>query len=88
MMIMQIVALRDIKGNAYSVPQFVPSIGSYLRTLTNEVNTPKDGNILNTNPEDFEAFHLGEYNDQDGTFTLKEKPVSLGPLSNFVQTRN
>lgn len=88
MMTLEIVALRDIKADVWLPPQFVPSIGAYLRQLTNEVNSGNPKNILSTNPHDFEAFHLGSFEDTHGDITTLPNRVSLGQLSNFVVTSN
>lgn len=81
---LHIVALRDIKANCFSQPQFVPSIGSYLRQLGDEVNTPRQDNILNKHPEDFEAYHMGDYDDSNGRMELKDEYTQIAVCSNMV----
>ena len=84
MMIMQIVAIRDMKANVWSQPQFVPSIGSYLRQLGDEVNSPRENNVLHNHPEDFESWHLGHYNDETGQIELLPQRKQLCALSSLV----
>lgn len=87
MQTLQIVCIRDVKTDAYSAPQFILSIGGWLRGVGDVVNGEQN-NDLAKHPEDFEAFHLGTWNDVSGTFELNpEGPRSLGPLENFVTTK-
>lgn len=85
----QIVTIRDVKTDSYSQPQCVVSIGGWLRALADEVN--KEGNALSAHPEDYEAYHLGQWDDNSGEFTThdgesdihKAHYKSLGAISNF-----
>lgn len=81
---LQIVTIRDLKTNTYSAPQFIHSIGGYLRGMGDVVNGPKE-NDLAKHPEDFEVWHLGTWCDNTGQWHLFETPVSLGPVVNFKQ---
>lgn len=65
-MILQVIVLRDIKANAYGQPAFVPNIGSAIRDFGDQIKKPEAG-ALHAHPEDFELWHIGEYDDQDGT---------------------
>lgn len=68
----KIVTIRDIKTNTYFVPQFVRSVGGFLRQLSDEINSPQQTNTLadtmSKHPEDFEVFEIGEWDDTDGSF--------------------
>lgn len=71
----QIIAIRDMVAEAFSVPQFVVNIGASVRSFGDEIRRPKpDGNpaALQDHPEDFNMYHLGEYEDDRGIFTLTE----------------
>lgn len=66
-----IVAIRDIKTDSYFPPQFVRSIGGFLRQLADDLGTPQPGTLAETmskHPGDFEVYHLGDWDDQNGTF--------------------
>lgn len=86
---LQIIALRDIKANVYGQPMFVPNIGAAIRNFGDQVQDPNSG-PLHKHPEDFELWHLGEYDDNDGSFytdtgggTFTAKQLAVG--SNFRQ---
>lgn len=68
---MQIVCLRDIKTDAHTVPQFVPHIESWRRAISDAINKPDQQAAqfdFVKHPEDFEAYHLGEWDDQTAKF--------------------
>lgn len=64
-MILQIIVLRDIKANVYGQPVFVPNIGAAIRSFGDQIKDPNAGD-LNKHPEDFELWHIGEYDDATG----------------------
>lgn len=71
---LQIVCLRDIKTDAHTVPQFVPHLESWRRALSDAINKP-DQRALEMDfvrhPEDFEAYHLGEWDDASAAFSTQ-----------------
>lgn len=72
-----IVAVRDTAADVYGQPNFVPSIGSYVRNFTDEVNRDARDNVLFNHPEDFIAFELGVYDDSNASFALLKEPRQL-----------
>lgn len=68
-MITQIFAVRDIKSQQFGNPNFIHNKGEALRTFADTVNQQDDKNLLNKHPEDFELYHLGEYNTDTGVIT-------------------
>lgn len=75
---MKILIMRDIKANAYGVPMFVASIGGAVRSFGDEINK-SDGNALALHPEDYELYHVGEYNELTAEFKFCEREqVALG----------
>lgn len=73
---MQIVAVRDIKANVYAQPMFVGSLGAAIRSFGDECQREDNNNVLYKHPEDFELWHLGEYDDADGSFYTVESSDS------------
>jgi len=67
---LQIIITRDIVANVYGMPVFVPHIGHAIRSFGDECKNKDPKNILGQHPEDFELWHVGEYNDDNGTFLL------------------
>lgn len=66
---LQIFSVRDIKISSFNQPNFAPSIGAAIRAFADEVNRKDDNNILNRHPEDFEMYHLGEFDTDTGVFS-------------------
>lgn len=65
----QIFAVRDIKANTFFTPNFQHSKGEAIRAFADAVNNDEKNNLLNTHPEDFEMYHLGEYDTDTGKIT-------------------
>ncbi len=78
---MQIVAVRDIVSNAYSQPQFALHIGQAKRAFGDQCRS-NEGD-MGRHPEDFEIWHLGEFDDNTGQFELLETPVQIDVGSNY-----
>lgn len=76
---LQIVCLRDIKTEAHTTPQFVPHIESWRRALSDAINKPDQQTAqldFVKHPEDFEAYHLGEWDDNTASFDTGENDES------------
>lgn len=77
-----IVAIRDKQMNGYAAPMAVPTIGIAMRAFMQQCN---DANTqLNKNPEDFELFHLADYDDETGKFNNLPTPKQLAIASNHI----
>lgn len=63
-MILKIFAIRDRQLNAYMQPFFAPTSGAATRGFRDLVN--EQGHQLNKHPEDYELWHLGEFDDATG----------------------
>lgn len=68
-----IIAIRDIKADAFGNPMFVRSKGEAMRMFTDEVNRADQDNALYRHPEDFELYILGTYDDEKGDFQITPK---------------
>lgn len=80
---MFIVVIRDIKANVYAQPQFVASIGGFVRGFGDECQREAPDNIMSKHPEDFEAYELGWYGDEDAHFELHPKPKQIAIGANY-----
>lgn len=80
---MHIVAMRDIKANVFAQPQFVLSLGGFLRAFEDECTGDPEKSIVAKHPEDFEAYELGWYGDGDAHFELLEKPRQIAVGANY-----
>lgn len=73
-MIHYIVSVRDRKVEVYMPPAFVAHIGQAQRGFADAVNGTKETDLAK-HPEDFDLYHIGQYND----FTAEFEPVAGGP---------
>lgn len=78
-----VLAVRDIKADAFARPMFVQSQGTGIRSFGDEVQRVAPDNLLHTHPEDFELYALGEYDEADGSFQLEAKPRQIAIGSQF-----
>ncbi|AXF52679.1 MAG: nonstructural protein [Microviridae sp.] len=69
MAIQQIYALRDIKVDAFNKPVLLQNRAVLERALIDAIHD--EGNTISIHPEDFQAFHLGEYDESTGKITAK-----------------
>lgn len=74
---LQIFAVRDSKSGQFGTPMFMQSVGIVLRSLGDEVNKGGDNSIISQHPEDFELFHLGEWDTDSSRFDLFPDPKTL-----------
>lgn len=45
---------------------FMQTVGICIRSFTDEVNRPADNNDYWKHPEDYDLYHIGEYDDEAG----------------------
>lgn len=64
-----VVSVRDRAADTFGPPYVVPHAGVAVRSFTNEVNRADEKNPLYMNPEDFELWELGSFEDSTGRFT-------------------
>lgn len=79
---MTVVAIRDRQADTFSRPFFQATPGLAVREFIDAVNKQENGNTLNTHPEDFELFHIADYDDSTGKFNNLPEHVSLAIASN------
>jgi len=72
-----VVSVLDVAAQAYGRPAFVPALGAAVRSFSDEVNRSSADNVMFNHPEDFQLFHLGEFDDSSGTFSMLSTPSLL-----------
>jgi len=70
-----IYAIYDSKAEAFLQPFFSQTTGTAIRAFKQAANTPE--NNFYEYAEDYTMFHLGDFDDQDGTITAYDAPVSI-----------
>lgn len=83
-MILHIFSIRDSAASSYGRPFFLPSVGVALRTFGDEVNRADLNNPMYQHPEDFELFHLGEFNDESAEFSVFKIPEQIARAKDYV----
>lgn len=76
-----IVAIFDVRVEAYGRPAFVRSIGEAMRSFQDEVNNKES--VVCAHPEDYRLFHLGVYDDSVGRFENLEAPLLIADGANL-----
>lgn len=74
-MMRYVVSVYDRALDAFGQPWFVPALGAAIRAFSDEVNNV--GSPPNKHPDDYDLYHLGEFDESTGAFTNLEKPVQL-----------
>lgn len=82
-----IFCVRDRATDAYGNPMFLVSAGQAVRSFTDEINRPSDDNMLYKHPDDFDLFHLGEFDTQTAVFALLERPEQIA-IGKMVKVRS
>lgn len=68
---LKIIVVRDIKADVFMQPQFVSSLGAAIRSFGDECQRQDENNILWKHPEDFELYHIGNWDDNSGSFDVE-----------------
>lgn len=83
--ILQIYSLQDQRANIFHPPFFVRSHGEAERTIQQVVNDPKTQ--VAQYPEDFNLYHIGEYDDGTGKITVLDTPKHMLKAIAFQKAR-
>jgi len=74
---MEIVAIHDRAADAFGRPFFCNALGQAIRSFQDEINRSGENNEMNRHPDDYDLFHLGEYDDNTGALTSLEEPKQI-----------
>lgn len=64
-----LVSVKDSAAQTFGPPFMVPHPGVAVRGFQNEVNRPDEKNPTFTNPEHFELYVIGYFDDETGLLT-------------------
>ena len=73
---LMIFAIRDQKTDQFANPMFLITKAHAIRSFADAINEKDANNQLRKHPEDFEMFHLGEYNTNTGEI-IPTRPTSV-----------
>lgn len=74
-MILKAFSIRDAKANAFIAPWYKPTHGEAERYFHQLANDEKS--MIKQYPEDFDLYHVGEYDDQTGIYKSLDQPQHL-----------
>lgn len=80
---LQIFSVLDTAAQIFSQPFYMHNEATALRVVKNCVNNPEHNYSLN--PEDYNLYHMGEFDDTTGTIT--NNPVKVTRLDALVQKK-
>lgn len=63
-----IYCVRDRAAEVFGTPFLVTGEGAAIRDFKNAVNSPSKESPIYNNPEDFELYSLGSFNDNNGMY--------------------
>jgi hypothetical protein len=76
-----VFAVKDTQVTSFAQPFYMQSKGAAIRGFMDAVNQPsqqQQPDNLKLHPEDFNLHHLGEWDDETGTFTNEpDQPVIM-----------
>ena len=70
-MILNMYCIRDRATDSFGNPMFLMSHGQAIRSFTDEINRSASDNTIYAHPDDYDLYHLGEYDTAQGEF----KPI-------------
>lgn len=76
-MLYTVCAVFDKAAECFGRPFFAGSVGLAVRGFSDEVNRRSPDNPMSQHPADFVLYHLGSFNDAEGTFELFPRPERL-----------
>lgn len=68
----EIYSIKDTATQSFGQPMFLQTVLQALRLFINEVNREDANNPLYTNPDDFELYRIGQYNNDTGSLQPQE----------------
>ncbi|WNK13673.1 MAG: nonstructural protein [Microvirus sp.] len=84
MSIKNVCSVFDSASRLFGQPFFVPALGSAMRAVGDEVNRAAADNSLYQHPEDFELYHVADFDDVHGKFIVLDSPKLLARLKDLT----
>ncbi|QCQ85082.1 nonstructural protein [Blackfly microvirus SF02] len=80
-----VCSVFDSASRLYGQPFFVPALAAAVRSVGDETNRAAADNALYQHPEDFELYHIGDYDDSSGLLTAVCPVVLVVRVKDLVQ---
>jgi len=77
----KVFTVYDSKMETYMSPFLMLTKGQAIRSFTDAVGNSESQ--FCTHPEDYTLFEIGEWDDQEGCYTMHEAKISLGCAIEF-----
>ena len=74
----KLFAVKDTAARTFADPIFQHMEQQAIRLFVNEVNDPRQGNLLNTNRSDFELHYIGDFDETTGQLTPVNRLLMRG----------
>lgn len=78
-------SVYDEKVQAFNAPFFQTTLGQAVRSYSDIVNDAES--VIHRHPGDYVLYHMGEFDDGEGTFTSQVPPVRLGSGLEYVEVK-
>lgn len=78
---LSVYAIRDAKAEVYMQPWFAKAQPEAIRNF--QGLTLDDKSLISKFPEDFDLYHLGEYDDSLGILSPLDTPKHIAKANNF-----
>lgn len=85
-MIEQVFVVYDSKAEIYEKPFHMQTKGQAVRGFTDVINDKQTP--LGQHPEDYTLFHIGEYDNLKGIYSIFESKKSLGIGIEYLENNN
>lgn len=72
-----VCAVFDKKSEVFGAPFYTVAKGQAMRNFQDTVNRNDPNNSLYAHPEDFDLYHLGEFDDSRGLFNCGEPTILM-----------
>lgn len=81
-MLLKVYTIRDSKAEVYNTPFFQKTHGEAERSFNQLLRDEKS--MVNKYPEDYDLYFIGNWDDQEGTFTPCDTPQHIAKAAHLV----
>lgn len=85
-MLLKAYSVRDSKAGVYNTPFFQRTHGEAERMFHNLVKDPNS--TVCKYPDDFDLFHVGEYDDQKGVLLSLDTPQHIQKAAHLISQKS